>query len=336
MIDRSRSSWLAAPLAVVLAVMGGASPQEQVQHRELRIGILGLDTSHVVAFTRFLNDPKAVGDAATMRVVAGFPGGTDIPASKNRVKGLTEQLRKMGVRIVDSIPALLASVDAVLLESVDGGPHLAQFEQVCAAGKPTFIDKPLAGSLVDVLAIEVVARKHRVPWFSSSSLRFGASLPKGIGAVRGCDAWGPCSLEPSHPDLYWYGIHGVETLFTIMGPGCETVSRVQTKGQEHVCGVWRDGRIGTFRGIRDGKKGYGATVFGTKGIGQRGAYGGYASLVKEIARFFRTGRPPVTAAETVEIYAFMTAADASKKLGGRPVSIESVVAKAKAELARRR
>ena len=188
---------------------------------ELKIGIIGLDTSHVTAFTRVFNDPKAEGNLAEMRVVAAFPAGSDIPASKNRVAGFTEQIRGMGIEIVDSIAALLAKVDVVLLESVDGRTHLEQVEPVFAAGKRVFIDKPLAGSLHDVLAIDAMARKHGAVWFSSSSLRHGADVPADVGKVVGCDAWGPCTLEPTHSDLFWYGIHGVETLFTIMGPGCE-------------------------------------------------------------------------------------------------------------------
>jgi len=299
---------------------------------QIRVGIIGLDTSHVVAFTKLMNAKDAKGELAGVRVVAGFPAGTDIPASRDRVAGFTEQLRKMGVEIVDSIPALLAKVDAVMLESVDGRPHLEQVRPVFAARKRVFIDKPLAGSLRDVLAIAKLAREHGVAWFSSSSLRFGAEVPKGVGKVTGCDAWSPCTLEPTHPDLFWYGIHGVETLFTIMGPGCESVARTQTKSSELVTGVWRDGRIGTFRGIRAGKRGYGAMVFGTKGAARRSEYRGYSGLVTEIARFFKTGKPPVSVDETLEIYAFMEAADESKQGGGKPVTVASVMARARAGL----
>jgi predicted dehydrogenase len=229
-------------------------------------------------------------------------------------------------------------VDVVLLESVDGRPHLEQVRPVFAARKPVFIDKPLAGSLADAIAIYELGKKHDVPWFSSSSLRFGSGIQAmrnndAIGAVTGCDAWGPCSLEEHHPDLFWYGVHGVEILYTIMGPGCETVQRAQTKGTEFVTGVWNDGRIGTFRGIRDGKADYGATVFGKKGIAPAGKYDGYKPLVQEIARFFRTGKPPVAPEETLELFAFMEAADESKRQGGRPVTIQSVMEKARTEAA---
>jgi len=305
----------------------------------IKVGIIGLDTSHVIAFTKVLNDPKAAGDLAGVKVVAAYPGGSaDIPDSYNRLAGFTKELKEdYGIEIVDSIEALLTKVDAVLLESVDGRPHLEQVKPVFAAGKRVFIDKPLAGTLADAIEIGRLSRESGVPFFSSSSLRFspgilGMRSNEQVGEVLGCDAYGPCSLEEHHPDLYWYGIHGVETLFTIMGPGCQSVTRVQTKDSELVAGVWSGGRIGTFRGIRSGKGDYGATAFGTKGIAPSGGYAGYQPLVVEIARFFKTGKPPVSAEETIEIMAFMEAADESKRQGGLPVTLESVIVKAKLKL----
>ena len=305
----------------------------------LRAGIIGLDTSHAPAFAGVLNGSKATGELAGVQVVAAFPGGSpDVPASADRVEGFTKKLAEMGVQIVPSIDALLEKVDVVLLESVDGRPHLEQVIPVFKAGKPVFIDKPVAGSLADAVAIFELAKKHNVPCFSSSSLRFSPGIigmrdDRRVGEVIGCEARGPCSLEPHHPDLFWYGIHGVETLFTIMGTGCVEVTRTHTDGTDFVVGRWDDGRIGTYRGLRAGSHGYGATVYGTKGIAPSGGYEGYEPLLAEIVKFFKTGKPPVSAEETLEIYAFMEAADESKRQGGVPVSIESVLAKARAKAA---
>ena len=113
----------------------------------------------------------------------------------------------------------------------------------------------------------------------------------------------------------------METLFTIMGPGCRQVRRTKTTDTDFVVGLWGDGRIGTFRGHRTGPHGYGATVFGTKGIAQAGRFEGYEPLLVEIARFFRTGKPPVSAAETLEIIAFMEAAERSAATGGAAVPL---------------
>jgi predicted dehydrogenase len=304
--------------------------------KPLRAGVIGLDTSHAPAFAKLLNGPKATGDLAGVKVVAAYPGGSpDLPASADRVAGYTKEFKEMGIEIVDSVEALLPKVDVVLLESVDGRPHLAQVIPVLKAKKPVFVDKPVAGSLADAVAIFELAKQEGVPCFSSSSLRFSPGIlgmrddPR-VGKVLGCEARGPCHLEPHHPDLFWYGIHGVETLFTIMGTGCESVSRVHSDGADFVVGRWKDGRIGTFRGLRDGAHGYGATVYGDKGIAPSGGYDGYQPLVVEIVKFFKTGKPPVSAEETLEIYAFMEAADESKRQGGAPVTIESVLAKARA------
>jgi hypothetical protein len=151
-----------------------------------------------------------------------------------------------------------------------------------------------------------------------------------LGGVVGCMVYSPCKLEEHHPDLFWYGVHGVEMLYTIMGTGCREVTRVYTDGCDVVTGVWNDNRVATYRGIRDGKSDYGAVVFGKEGIAPSGSYAGYEPLVVEIAKFFRTLKPPVSAAETIEMFAFMESADESKRQGGKPVTIESVMAKAKA------
>jgi len=306
----------------------------QARQKVFRIGMIGLDTSHVTAFTKLINNPaKNYG----CKVVAGYSGGSpDIPSSANRVDKYTEELRdKHGVQIVDSIEELCGKVDGVLLESVDGRPHLKQARPVIAAKKPLFIDKPMAGNLAYVLEIFRLAEENNVPCWSSSSLRYSPGIVEmkkadSVGDILGCDAFSPCSLEKHHPDLYWYGVHGVEILFAVMGTGCQSVRRVQTPDYEFVVGLWEGGRIGTYRGLRKGRHDYGATVFGSKSIIQAGKYGGYEPLVVEIIKFFKTGKVPVPAEETIEIFAFMSAADESKAKGGAAVSIAETIEKARA------
>lgn len=317
-------------LCVLVLVLSCASASAEEPMNELKVGIIGLDTSHAVAFTKILNDAKASDDVARCKVVAAYPKGSpDIESSVSRVPGYTEEVKKLGVEIVDSIDELVQRVDCVLLETNDGRPHLEQVLPVLKAGKPCFIDKPVAGSLADAVAIFHAAEEYKTPVFTSSSLRYteGAQQLRAgkYGAVYGCDTYSPCSIEKTHPDLFWYGIHGVESLFTVMGTGCEQVARVSTKDAEVVVGVWKDGRVGTFRGIKEGPKGYGGTAFTTKGIEQIGPYGGYRPLVVEIVKFFRTRTAPVSAAESLEIYAFMEAADESKRQGGKPVRVAEVL-----------
>src|SRR6267143_6784875 len=304
----------------------------------LRAGMIGLDTSHVPAFAKLFNNPRATGDIAGIRIVAGYPGGTDIPASRDRVGKFTQDLRGMGIEIVDAIPKLLDKVDVVLLESVDGRIHLQEAVPVINAGKPLVIDKPVAGSLADAITIYELAKKNNVPCFSSSSVRFSPGIQEllkneQLGTIAGAVTWGSCTYQEGTPDMFFYGIHGIEPLYALMGTGCETVTRVQTPDTDLVSGVWKDGRVGTYRGIRKNKADFGAVAFGSKGIVETGREGGYEELCAEVGRFFKTGKPPVRAEETIEIFAFMEAADESKRQGGAPVSLAGVLATAKAEAA---
>lgn len=326
-------------LCIVLAVSFVSCDAAEPDVKQLRVGIIGLDTSHVIAFTKILNDPDVSDDLAGCRIVAAYPKGSpDIESSTSRIPKYTAQIREMGVEIVDSIDTLLKQIDVVLLETNDGRPHLKQAMKVLQAGKPVFIDKPVAGSLKDAIAIYEQARRLNVPLFSCSSLRFSREVVKmrngAVGKVIGCDAYSPCPLEPTHPDLFWYGIHGVETLFTVMGTGCIKVVRIKTDGSDVVIGEWKDGRIGTFRGIRDGRRGNGGTAFGTKGIQTFGRPDRFEPMLIEIIKFFRTGKPPVSAEQTLEIYAFMEAADESSKQGGVPISINQVMKQSREEAMR--
>lgn len=305
------------------------------EEKTFRLGIIGLDTSHVSEFTKYMNDPA---NKTGCKVVAAYRGGSpDIPASADRLDMFTKELKeKHGVEIVGSIEELCEKVDGVLLESVDGRPHLEQARPVFAAGKPLFIDKPVAGNLPDAIEIFKLSKESGVPCWTSSTWRFTDGMIEvkngKVGDVVGCIAYGPCSLEPHHPDFYWYGIHTAETLFALMGTGCQTVTRTTSGAADVAVGQWKDGRIGIFRGQRHEGGVEGFLVFGSKGTYNSRHIGGYPVLLKEIVQFFKTGKPPVSPEETLELFAFMTAADESKAQGGAPVRIDEVMKKAQAEV----
>jgi len=304
---------------------------------DLRIGIIGCDTSHVTAFTELLNNPDAKGHVPGGKVVAAFKGGSqDLPKSASRVEGFSETLqKKYGVTVYESIAALCTNVDAVLLESVDGRVHLEQAKTVIAARKPLFIDKPMAASLKDVIEIFRLAKEAKVPVWSSSSLRFAKDTQAvrggSVGKVRYAETHSPCEVEPHHPELMWYGVHGVESLFTVMGTGCETVQRgTTTNGLIEVVGTWSGGRKGIYRE----DKTYRGLARGESGEVPVGANDGYTPLLAEIMKFFQTGVAPVNESETIEIFAFMEAADESKRTGGTVVKTRDVMARANAQPAR--
>lgn len=317
----------------LLTVLALSAPQA-ANAEDLRIGLIGLDTSHVIAFTSILNDPGHAKHVPGGKVVAAYKGGSpDVEISRDRIDEYTTTLeRDFGVEIVDSIEALCAKTDAIMLTSVDGRPHLEQVKPVFAAGKPVFIDKPVAGSLRDAVEIYRLAAEHKVPCFSASSYRFYESLTalqsKDVGDIRGAISYGPCYTEPHHPDLFWYGVHPVEALFTVLGTGCERVVRTTTENTDVVTGTWRDGKVGTLRGLRNAATPHQVILFGTKAVAQQEGGGDYAPLVVEIIKFFQTGVAPVSPEETIEIFAFMEAADESKRRGGTPVAMADVIAKA--------
>ena len=298
----------------------------------------------MIAFTTILNKgPKNPADAdkvAGVKVVAAYPQGSkDIVSSTSRVPEYTEKVKALGVEIVDSIDDLVKKVDVVFLESNDGRVHLEQVTPVLAAHKPVFIDKPIAGSLADAIRILDAAKKAGVPLFCSSSLRFGKAVQEvrngSVGKVQSAETFSPSHLETTHPDLYWYGVHGCESLFTVMGTGCQSVKRGTTEdGKIMVTGTWAGGRTGIFREENgQDRKNYGGKAVGEKGEANIGSYDGYDPLLFAILDMFRTGKVPVTADETLELYAFMEAADESKRRGGAEVTLKEVLDKARAEVA---
>ncbi|GAB3651304.1 Gfo/Idh/MocA family oxidoreductase [Echinicola sediminis] len=314
-------------LSIISPTVDGLAMLPKVIDKGKRVGIIGLDTSHSLAFTKAFNTPNPDSRLKGYHVVAAYPfGSKTIESSAKRIPGYIKEIKEYGVKIVNSIDSLLDQVDVVLLETNDGRLHLEQALPVIKAGKSLFIDKPITASLSDAKTIFEEAEKCGVPVFSSSSLRYVKNIPdiisgKIIGKVTGADTYSPAIIEATHPDLFWYGIHGVEMLFALMGPGCTQVSRISTEDTDIVIGIWNDKRIGTFRGTRTGKHAFGGIAFGEKGQVPVSPYEGYLPLLYKIADFFDSGIPPVKPHETLEILAFMEAADESKRLGGLSVSI---------------
>jgi predicted dehydrogenase len=287
-----------------------------------KLGIIGTDTSHAGAFANLLNGGTVKG----AQIVAAYKGGSaDIESSRTRVDKYAEELKtKWGVEIVNDIPTLASKVDGILLLSLDGRTHLSQFRAALAAKKPVFIDKPLASTLADAREIARLAKDAGVPWFSASSLRYSeiTSTLSGPG-ILGAMVWGPGPFEEHHQlELSWYAIHPIEILFTLMGPGCEEVTRISGADSDEITCKWKDGRLGTVRALRPYGT-YGAVVFRKDGVDMSPAkpHTDYEGLVREIVKFIETGKPPVSNADTLEILAFMDAAQRSKEAGGKPMRL---------------
>lgn len=307
-----------------------------IAQAQIKIGIIGLDTSHSTAFTTILNGKDKKEEYKGFTIVAAYPyGSKTIESSYKRIPDYIKQVEEMGVEIVPSIATLLEKVDCVLLETNDGNLHLEQANEVFKAGKIVFIDKPIGANLAQAIAIFQLARQYNVPVFSSSALRYvkeSQQLRNGeLGKVLGADTFSPAHLEPSHSDMAWYGIHGIETLFTVMGTGCVSVNRMSSEGTDVIVGLWNDGRIGTVRGARTGKAPYGGNAVTDQGVVSTGTYSGYEGLLVEILHFFKTRVPPVSEKETLEIFTFMEAADMSKSKGGKIISMDAAYKKGEKE-----
>jgi predicted dehydrogenase len=299
---------------------------------DLKLGIIGLDTSHVLVFSDIFNNPASKLALKGARVTVAWPGGSpDVPSSISRVAGYTAELRdKFGVTIVDSPEAVASACDAILLTSLDGRTHPGQFARIAAFGKPVFMDKPFAVSTADAKAIFATAKQHNVKLFSSSSLRFTEALTKVVtpetrATVRGADFCGAAAHEPTNPGLYWYGIHAVEMLFTTMGRGCRSVRCVSNKDYDLATGIWADGRIGTVRGSRTGNYEMHGLVHFEKTTAavnvQTQVKPFYASLTEEFLAFFQGGATPIDPEETIEMMRFIEAANESSAANGKEIML---------------
>jgi predicted dehydrogenase len=293
----------------------------------MKIGMIGLDTSHCTAFARLLNDPDDEHHIPGGRVVAAYPGGSPaFSLSRNRVGGYTRQLADdFGLRIADDIPALVAGVDAILLESVDGRQHLEQFVDA-AVGKPVFIDKPLATSVEQAVKIARIASETGTPLMSCSSLRYAAGIADLVDPgedVESCEAFGPAALLDDYPGLFWYGVHSAEVLFSLMGRGCTHVQCMRHPSSDLVVGRWQDGRVGIMRGTRLQRADFGCVVHsasGTKVGIAKSEPPYYQLMLRQVIEFFETGVSPIDMRETLEITAFLEAAERSCELGGLEVA----------------
>lgn len=289
----------------------------------LKLGMVGLDTSHVTAFTELLNNEANPNHVRGGKMVSAFPGGTkNFQHSHSRVGGFTNDLRdKYGLAIHDSIERVADECDAVFLESVDGRQHLEQFQKIAPFGKPVFIDKPFATTTAEGKQILELSAKYKAPVYSSSAIRYAKGI-RDLAAgekVQSALAYGPMALLEDYPGYFWYGIHSAEVLFSKMGRGCVSVQVKASDAMDFISGTWADGRVGAIHGFRiEGVWEFGAVLYTAKGVHKGVAMSDppyYACMLPHVIEFFNSGKPEVDPGESLEIAAFLEAAFESRTTG---------------------
>ncbi|MBS1820869.1 MAG: oxidoreductase [Acidobacteria bacterium] len=293
---------------------------------DLRLGIIGTDSSHSVEFTRLLNDADSKDHVSGASIVAAFRGGNpSLPLSRDRIERFTAQLKtQWKIPFVASIGDLCSRVDGLLILSVDPAARLDEFKQAAACHKPVFVDKPLAGTLADAQQISQYATVNHIPWFSASALRFPShALASNIVSAY---IWGPGTLgkldEGYGLDLAWYGIHSIEMLYAAMGPGITEVARIHTHDSDTITAVWRDGRAGTVHLVRPSAPFSAVFQLASGKLSDVETFPiDYRPQVQAIVDFVRTGTPPVSAAATLEEFVVMQAAQTSMERNGVLVEV---------------
>lgn len=298
----------------------------------MRLGIVDLDSSHSVEFSRRFNhvgvDREQWVDGA--QVVAAWSTGSVM--APERIPGFQSELESIGVEIVDSRESLMEKIDGVLILSLCGDQHLERAAPFLEAGIPTFVDKPFACSVSEAQAMIDLAQQHQTILFNSSALRFCREVKESalknqqLGKTNGAITYGPAKRETGNPGLFHYGIHSVELLFELLGSGCETVSTTWSEEAEIVTGVWADGRIGTVRGNRTGVTSYGFVAYCDDGVVSEtvSTRFAYRNLCREIVRSFETGTPSVSHQANLDVVRFVTASLQSEQSNGQPVSLQDL------------
>lgn len=279
--------------------------------RSLTIGMIGLDTSHCLEFTKLLNEPEHPFHVEGGKVAFAFPlYSEDMSISKDRVQGYTETLRdELSVKITNSIADTAEASEAILLTAVDGRKHLDLFKQLIPYKLPVFIDKPLALSVKDAEELYSLAEEHNIPVMSSSSLRYADSFREVIKnqkeEIDAIYVHGPLPMQPLMPGYFWYGIHMIEMVIAAMGAEANNVTVKTSNDHETVIVEWEDGRHAIIRGEYEWHSRFGATLHTKNGFHHvditKDTKPFYASLLEQVIHFFQTKESPVPKEETLEV-----------------------------------
>ena len=299
----------------------------------LKIGLVNLDTSHVIAFSQRLHH-KGVDEGQWVdgAVTTHAWRGQSNVRTPEQVEEYAQQLKNdFGITLVDNLEDMIDQVDGVCIEANEGWRHLELAKPFIKAGKHCFVDKPFTSNYAEAKQLVELAKETGAGLMSCSSLRWSDELlefcDEHAGHITGVDAITPSPYHWANPGLLHYGIHGVEILFAVMGVGCQDVRSLSLADQEFCVGRWGDGRIGTLRGCHNGPWTYAfrATTTTPDKAGvftvPINAANIYRNMLREMVNFFGTGVSQVPVEQTLEIMGFMDAALASAKMSGLPAAM---------------
>ncbi|MEM7576020.1 MAG: Gfo/Idh/MocA family oxidoreductase [Planctomycetota bacterium] len=299
----------------------------------LRLGIVGLDSSHVPEFTRRIHALRDAGQTRCTVTQLWTDGDHDMPASE--VEQWRSETLGMGVKQVDSLDALLGGSDGVLVLAVNGSKHEALAAEALKRGLPTYIDKPLANDLASARRIYQAATSGGARCYSASSLRFATELeaiPRdALGDLVAVDAVGPGELNDAMPRLLFYGVHTVEMVDAIfqacgVGPGVVSVRADQGDDRDVMQLRYADGRYAHLRLERKGGYDFAATLHGTQGLHHFKVDFApvYGRLVAGMVNFFEGGDPPCDLRDIVENLAVIERAHHSLEQGGAWIDVPTI------------
>ena len=287
---------------------------------DLKVTIIGLDTSHAVEFPRRLQAPDWPEEQRVqgMRVEKCLRFLTPFTDEKV-LAGRQELLESWGVRVTEDFDEAVAGADALILSINDATYHLEYFKRSVEVGVPIFLDKPMADSVESAQKIVEVADKHSTPFFTSSSYRFAPELVRaGSEVLRPSQAavYGPLGIAPAGSSILWYGVHSFEMLESLLGTGAEAVTAVKDKQGAVVHVAYDDDRRGTVT-LTEGVYQYGGVVRDSENVFPMvmSSSPPYRELVEQMLGFFKGGPEPVMINHSMEIMKLLIATQKSYDSG---------------------
>ena len=292
---------------------------------DLKLAIVGLDTSHAEKFPEQLQSPEIPAEQRIpgMRAVSCLKFMTPF-TTEEVLAERTAKLESWGVRVTENFDEAVSDCDAILLEINDPAYHVEYFERAAKLGKPIFLDKPMADTFENGKKIVSIAEADSVSFFTASSLRFVPELESAsaeVGKPELASVYGPLGKALAGSSIVWYGVHAFEMLERAMGTGASRVTAVRDERGTVVTVGYRDGRRGIVE-LTEEMSQYGGVLRSADKVKPYvvNMDNAYSGLLKQIVKFLNEDFIPVSIEESLEIMHLLDAAERSYD-SGKPVDL---------------